>query len=472
MGIRYGLTRMESRKIAETRTLVRQSCRLLRQHLGSDDGGGTASVTDSRLLYDLLKSIQAAVSILRSFESSERYSSIYDVTLTAVAQVLGLQTNDAPPPPTAASSPDFVRSTTAEDSGLENAAASSLTSLKYDGFTPVLPTEDSPRWASVFGCDEVIMVLQQATTLPLQYPTLFTGPRKPWHSLLLYGPPGTGKTQLAAATAAEYEAPFLRISSADLLSKWVGESEKQVRHAFATAAKFSRCILFFDEVDAICCTRGGHGETEVARRLKTELLLHLQTAPPSVTVIAATNLPWELDAAIRRRFDRLLYVGLPSAEAKRAVVRRSLLQVTHNITDEQLNDIMQKTENFSVDDVLRMSAQAVMGPVTDLLSSLSYSKNAASFIQQSGPPSPPFNAGADCNSGHYCGLESSNDGASETQVDAMATNYSPLHRCSSEEVNLSPPPVESHHFYAALAAVFPTSTSAEIQRYKDWSIAA
>ncbi|XP_050340531.1 vacuolar protein sorting-associated protein 4A-like [Bactrocera neohumeralis] len=188
---------------------------------------------------------------------------------------------------------------------------------------PARPLDTLLRWSDIQGCDDAIVALKQAVLLPRLYPWLFavgssssssgtSSNRTPWQRILLYGPPGTGKTLLAHATAGELSGcPFISVSSADVLSKWVGESEKHVKAAFAQAARYERCLLFLDEVDAMCASRGSQGETEVARRLKTEFLFHLQALPRTVTVIAATNLPWELDAAIMRRFDAFVYVGLP-----------------------------------------------------------------------------------------------------------------------------------------------------------------
>ena len=168
------------------------------------------------------------------------------------------------------------------------------------------------RWSDICGAATAVAALKQAVILPQTCPHLFTASRRPWKCILLYGPPGTGKTMLAAAAAAEAKATFISVSSADLLSKWIGDSEKLIRELFTVAVKFDRCIIFLDEIDSLCSSRGTDGESESARRIKTEFLIRIQaiTTVSHVTVIAATNLPWALDSAFRRRFDRFVFVGL------------------------------------------------------------------------------------------------------------------------------------------------------------------
>ncbi len=160
------------------------------------------------------------------------------------------------------------------------------------------------KWTDVAGLVNAKKALQEAVILPIRFPELFSGSRKPWKGILLYGPPGTGKTFLAKACSTETDGTFFSVSSSDLISKYVGESEKQIKMLFKKAGELKPSIIFIDEIDSMCGNRG-EGEQDSTRRVKTEFLVQMQgvgKAVDQVLVLGATNLPWALDPAIRRRF--------------------------------------------------------------------------------------------------------------------------------------------------------------------------
>jgi len=159
--------------------------------------------------------------------------------------------------------------------------------------------------------------IREMVELPLGHPELFKrlGIQAP-KGVLLHGPPGTGKTLLAKAIANESEANFISIKGPELLSKWVGESEKGIHEVFRKARQAAPCIIFFDEIDAIAPVRGGEfGDSHVTERVISQLLTELDGLEElrGVVVIAASNRPDIVDPALIRpgRFDRLLYVPLP-----------------------------------------------------------------------------------------------------------------------------------------------------------------
>ena len=138
--------------------------------------------------------------------------------------------------------------------------------------------------------------------------------------MLLYGPPGTGKSYLATAVATEADSTFISVTAADLVSKWQGESEKQVKAMFELARAKTPCIIFIDEIDSLCGQRGeGGGSNEASNRIKTEFLVQMQGVGKThdgLLVLGATNVPWAIDAAMRRRFEKRVYIPLPNDYAR------------------------------------------------------------------------------------------------------------------------------------------------------------
>ena len=207
----------------------------------------------------------------------------------------------------------------------------------------------------------------QTVILPTRFPQLFTGKRKPFKGILLYGPPGTGKSYLAKAVATEADSTFFSVSSADLISKWQGESERLVRNLFEMAreSEGGRAIIFLDEVDSLCGSRS-EGESDSLRRVKTEFLVQMDGVGNNegqVLVLGATNIPWELDAAIRRRFEKRVYIPLPEAEARTYMVKLHLGDTPNDLSEEDFERLGNMTEGSSGSDIKVLVKEALMQPL-------------------------------------------------------------------------------------------------------------
>lgn len=221
------------------------------------------------------------------------------------------------------------------------------------------------KWDDVAGLEGAKDSLKEAVILPVKFPQFFTGKRKPWSGILLYGPPGTGKSYLAKAVATEAESTFFSVSSSDLVSKWLGESEKLVSNLFSLAREKSPAIIFIDEIDALCSSRG-EGESEAARRIKTEFLVQMQgvnTHEARVLVLGATNIPYGLDQAVRRRFDKRIYIPLPEAPARAHMFKVHLGDTPHSLTPADFDELGRRTPGFSGSDVNVAVKDVLMEPV-------------------------------------------------------------------------------------------------------------
>lgn len=219
------------------------------------------------------------------------------------------------------------------------------------------------RFDDIAGLEAAKQALKEAIILPIKVPQLFTGERKPWRRILLYGPPGTGKSFIAKACANHAtNSTYITVSSSDLLSKWLGESEKLVRGLFELARKRAPSIIFIDEIDSLLCERSDQ-DSESSRRIKNEFLLQLDgfnTSLDGVFFLAATNLPEKIDHAIRRRFEKKIYIPLPDIKARLKIVKDRLNNTANELTEEDFEWIAENTEGFSGSDLAILTRQASM----------------------------------------------------------------------------------------------------------------
>ncbi|XP_068458687.1 vacuolar protein sorting-associated protein 4A [Clinocottus analis] len=233
------------------------------------------------------------------------------------------------------------------------------------------------RWNDVAGLEGAKEALKEAVILPIKFPHLFTGKRTPWRGILLFGPPGTGKSYLAKAVATEANnSTFFSVSSSDLMSKWLGESEKLVKNLFDLARQHKPSIIFIDEVDSLCGSRN-ENESEAARRIKTEFLVQMQGVGNNndgILVLGATNIPWVLDAAIRRRFEKRIYIPLPEEPARSQMFRLHLGNTPHSLSEPDLRQLAHKTEGYSGADISIIVRDALMQPVRKVQSATHFKK--------------------------------------------------------------------------------------------------
>ncbi|WP_048061379.1 CDC48 family AAA ATPase [Hyperthermus butylicus] len=221
------------------------------------------------------------------------------------------------------------------------------------------------HWDDIGGLDDVKQQLREAIEWPLTHPELFEqmGVRPP-KGILLFGPPGTGKTLLAKAAATESGANFIAVRGPEILSKWVGESEKAIRQIFRRARQVAPAIIFFDEIDAIAPARGMRYDTSgVTDRIVNQLLTEMDGIEPltNVVVIAATNRPDILDPALLRpgRFDRLIYVPPPDKKSRLEILRIHTRRMPL-AEDVDLELIAEKTEGYTGADLEAVCREAAM----------------------------------------------------------------------------------------------------------------
>ena len=240
-----------------------------------------------------------------------------------------------------------------------------LKDVEPSAMREVLVEIPNVRWDDIGGLKDVKLELQEAVEWPLKYPEIFEHmDARPPKGILLYGPPGTGKTLLAKAVANESEANFISVKGPELLSKWVGESERAVREVFRKAKQAAPSIIFFDEIDAIAPIRGGgYGDSGVTERVISQLLTEMDGIEElrGVVVIAATNRPDIVDPALLRpgRFDKLLYVPLPDLEARKEILKIHLRKKPL-AEDIDIDELAKRTEGYTGADLSAICNTAVM----------------------------------------------------------------------------------------------------------------
>ena len=227
------------------------------------------------------------------------------------------------------------------------------------------------HWNDIGGLKEVKRELQEAVEWPLKFQGIYEniGYNMP-KGILLYGPSGTGKTLLAKAVAKESETNFINIRGPELLSKWVGESERGIRETFRRARQSAPCVIFFDEIDSIAPIRGAGADTNVSERVVSQLLTELDGVQKlgGVVVLAATNRVDMVDPALLRagRFDKLLYIGMPSPDSRKNIIKIHMKNKPL-AKDIDIDKVVTLTENFSGAELLAVVNTAISSILQDAI---------------------------------------------------------------------------------------------------------
>jgi transitional endoplasmic reticulum ATPase len=223
------------------------------------------------------------------------------------------------------------------------------------------------RFDDVAGLDDVKEDIRLKMIYPFQHPELADKfGIKPGGGVLLYGPPGTGKTMLAKATAGEIDATFFRISPADVLSKWVGEAEQNLKKLFEAASAEERAIIFIDEIEALVPARRDEGSS-VMQRVVPQILQGMEGFDEKdvspILFMGATNVPWQLDPAVLRpgRFDEKVYIPLPDLAARRKMLD-IYLSKRPLADDVDLDSLAKRLEGYSGADIKYLADRAAVIP--------------------------------------------------------------------------------------------------------------
>ena len=236
----------------------------------------------------------------------------------------------------------------------------------------IINSNPGVSFKDIIGLDQAKRLMKEAVMLPLKYPQLFTGLLEPWKGILLFGPPGTGKTMMAKAVATQCKTTFFNISASTIVSKWRGDSEKLVKILFDLARYYQPSTIFIDEIDSVMSSRSQAGEHEASRRMKTELLIQLdgliKSSDERVFLLAASNLPWELDSALLRRLEKRILIPLPEIEAREALIK--MLIPPAKSKDVDYNQIADMMDGYSGSDIKLVCKEAAMKPLRKLMNEI------------------------------------------------------------------------------------------------------
>ena len=244
----------------------------------------------------------------------------------------------------------------------------SLKVVRPSALREVLIEKPTTKWTDIGGLDEIKQELKEAVEWPLQHPDSFRrmGVRPP-KGVLIYGAPGTGKTLLARAVANESNANFISVKGPELLSKWVGESEKAVREVFKKARQTAPTIIFFDEIDSLAPKRGANSGSHVTETVVNQLLTEMDGLEEmqDVVVIAASNRPDIIDTSLLRpgRFDRIILAPVPDEKSRLEIFNVHTKGMP--LKEVSLEALAKKTEGYAGADIEAVCREAAILALRD-----------------------------------------------------------------------------------------------------------
>ncbi len=244
----------------------------------------------------------------------------------------------------------------------------SMTAFKWE------PGKEECR--QLFGCESSQIVLEDSILIPVLFPATCEGIRSPCKSILLYGPPGTGKTSMVRNLSSKYHLPLLVIHPSHVVSKWSGDSERNLKQVFLAArSRKGRCIIFFDEIDGLCMQRRNSEHDERGSRLfLSEFLQQFNNLLSNrqsneILVIGATNRIQDVDEAMLRRFEQKINIGYANSDARKRQIEHHLKTVS-KLSGSELDDLSQKLVGWSGADIEILCRQAALLPLQEVVSTL------------------------------------------------------------------------------------------------------
>ncbi|XP_012224099.1 katanin p60 ATPase-containing subunit A-like 2 isoform X2 [Linepithema humile] len=244
------------------------------------------------------------------------------------------------------------------------------------------------HWNDVKGLTDCKMLLKEAIIYPIKYPSLFKGKLGFCKGVLLYGPPGTGKTMLAKAIATECQSTFFNITSSSLISKWRGESEKYIRVLTDLAKHYAPTIIFIDEIDWTTTKNADYASSssEPARRFRAEFLARLDgllsIENTNVILLAATNVPWNIDIALLRRLEKRIFVDLPDEFSRLEILRFYVHDDLHD--SPEMLKLAQETAGYSCADLKLLCKEAWINQLRPVWAGLEARTISVKDIQNDG----------------------------------------------------------------------------------------